>query len=105
MLTAAPQGGAYARRVARDADGEGLGPSVDIYPARLQAYDQVVGRPEQIIPRVLEWIGAGDIGALLPRLRELQAQLIRSQREFVVARRTKVRKARVPALTCRRVWP
>lgn len=35
------------------------------YPARLQAYDEVVARPEQIIPEVLAWIGSGDVDAAI----------------------------------------
>ena len=115
------------------------------YPARLYAYDQVVEHPEAIIPKVLAWIGSGDVEAaiaavkpenrtqvdpghsdsvepelakvfddlyaalregkgisgallatlnqtnvaLLPRLRELQLQVVASQRRVAAANRAK----------------
>ncbi|MCB9704641.1 MAG: hypothetical protein H6711_22375 [Myxococcales bacterium] len=33
------------------------------YPARLQAYDQVLDAPERVIRETLEWIGRGDVEA------------------------------------------
>lgn len=43
------------------------------YPARLQAYDQVIAAPERVIREVLSWIGAGDpeaaIAAVKPERR------------------------------------
>lgn len=35
------------------------------YPARLSAYDRIVEQPEREIPKILAWIGSGDVDAAI----------------------------------------
>lgn len=38
------------------------------YPARLQTYEQILERPEQVLSDVLAWLGRGDLAAAVPAI-------------------------------------
>lgn len=64
--------------------------SIRRYPARLQTYDDVLAAPETVIPKVLEWIGTGDVDAAVAAVKPGNRTVVRPESSTVDAKYAKV---------------
>ncbi len=60
------------------------------YPARLQSYDQVVGQPETVIPKTLEWLGYGDPVAAVAAVKPENRTVVRPESDSIDPKFAKV---------------
>ncbi|MBC8071636.1 MAG: hypothetical protein IAG13_25140 [Deltaproteobacteria bacterium] len=57
--------------------------SIRRYSARLQTYDEVLAAPGRVIPKVLEWIGTGDVDAAVAAVKPGHRTVVRPESDTV----------------------